>query len=189
MAACFLCLLKHYGHALWDLYRMEVLLGIDLVVVHISKLKSIFRCIRHWFLGKICLPKPANHRVTGVLRLGCEGGEQVYPTPRHHQPLTHWPKGPRKKLSCRSSVCRLPPGSSLGGCSQAVVGKSRTTGSIYLTSVSSTIAKHHQRAAAPPRNRASKRSSEESEFKRKTESSADVWSWTTSYERTQGSRI
>lgn len=34
-----------------------------------------------------------------------------------------------------------------GGRSQAVVGKSRTTGSIYLTSVSSTIAKHHQRAA------------------------------------------
>lgn len=32
------------------------------------------------------------------------------------------------------------------GRSQAVVGKSRTTGSIYLTSVSSTIAKHHQRA-------------------------------------------
>lgn len=50
-----------------------------------------------------------------------------------------------------------PPGSSLGGCSQAVVGKSRTTGSIYLTSVSSTIAKHHQRAAAPPRNCASKK--------------------------------
>lgn len=35
-----------------------------------------------------------------------------------------------------------------GGCSQAVVGKSRTTGSIYLTSVSSTIAKHHQRASS-----------------------------------------
>ena len=35
------------------------------------------------------------------------------------------------------------------GRSQAVVGKSRTTGSIYLTSVSSTIAKHHQRADGP----------------------------------------
>lgn len=58
-------------------------------------------------------------------------------------------------------------GSSLGGCSQAVVGKSRTTGSIYLTSVSSTIAKHHQRAAAPLRTNASKRSSEEFKFKRK----------------------
>lgn len=42
----------------------------------------------------------------------------------------------------------LPPPGSFGSCSQAIVGKSRTTGSIYLTSVSSTIAKHHQRAAA-----------------------------------------
>lgn len=58
-------------------------------------------------------------------------------------------------------------GSSLGGCSQAVVGKSRTTGSIYLTSVSSTIAKHHQRAAAPLRTNVSKRSSEEFKFKKK----------------------
>lgn len=33
------------------------------------------------------------------------------------------------------------------GRSRAVVGKSRTTGSNYLTSVSSTIAKHHRRAA------------------------------------------
>ncbi|KAI4803070.1 hypothetical protein KUCAC02_006628 [Chaenocephalus aceratus] len=40
-----------------------------------------------------------------------------------------------------------------GGRSQVVVGKSRTTGSIYLTSVSSTIAKHHQRAAGPLQTR------------------------------------
>lgn len=30
-------------------------------------------------LGEICPPKPANHRVTGVLRLGCEGGNRFTP--------------------------------------------------------------------------------------------------------------
>lgn len=34
-------------------------------------------------------------------------------------------------------------------CSLAVVGKSRTTGSLYLTSVSSTIAKSSQKLAPP----------------------------------------
>lgn len=97
------------------------------------------------------------------------------------EPLELWGWGPqgRKSLTPPFSTishslmdpkvpqkCLFPPllGSSLGWCSQAVVGKSRTTGSIYLTSVSSTIAKHHQRAAAPPGTRVSKRSSEESLF-------------------------
>lgn len=75
------------------------------------------------------------------------------------------PQPPPPKHPC---IHPWPPlWSSLGGCSQAVVGKSRTTGSIYLTSVSSTIAKHHQRAAAPLRTNVSKRSSEEFKFKRK----------------------
>lgn len=167
------------------------LVGIDLVVVdflwavHVSKIRthrvsiSVVSRIDSWVKSRPDPPRPANHRVTGALRLGCAEEERFYLTLRHHQPLTHWPKA-------------LPPAqrrsvwvSSLDGCSQAVVGKSRTTGSIYLTSVSSTIAKHHRRAAAPPRAPVSKRSSGESEFKRKI---GCFFSWT-SYARKQDAKI
>lgn len=78
----------------------------------------------------------------------CRGGTESHPTLHHHQPLTHsqedFPLGTGRLFFFSLS---LSASFKAGGRSQAVVGKSRTTGSIYLTSVSSTIAKHHQRAA------------------------------------------
>lgn len=96
---------KHYGHALWDLNRME-LVGIDLVVVdflwavHVSKIRthrvssSLVSGIDSWVKSRPDPPRPVNHRVTGALRLGCAEEERFYLTLRHHQPLTHWPKAP-----------------------------------------------------------------------------------------------
>lgn len=51
------------------------------------------------------------------------------------------------KLCCNvfRNVTLIPIKASRSRCSQVVVGKSRTTGSDYLTSVSSTIAKYHRR--------------------------------------------
>lgn len=176
---------------------MELWVGIDLLVVdflwavHVSKIRthrasiSVVSRIDSWVTSRPDPPRPANHRVTGALRLGCAEEERFYLTLRHHQPLTHWPKAPHPS----TNVPPLVWVSSLDGCSQAVVGKSRTTGSIYLTSVSSTIAKHHQRAAAPPRTPVSKRSSGESEFKRKIESNVEIFFSWMSYARKQDAKI
>lgn len=78
----------------------------------------------------------------------CRGGTESHPT--FHtisHSLADFKRSsdicPREQKKKASSTARL----SAAGRSQAVVGKSRTTGSINLTSVSSTIAKHHQRAA------------------------------------------
>lgn len=89
-----------------------------------------------------------HQRVTGAMRLGCAGEEQSLTAP--FTTISH----SLTKMSLRCFFFTLRTGLVLsgalfffaGGRSQAVVGKSRTTGSIYLTSVSSTIAKHHQRA-------------------------------------------